>query len=97
MTITPDVVTKLAHLARIALDDADNATVMPQIASIFTWFETLNTVDVRDVLPLDNPHDAFVTPTAGNDSVTMGGDPKALLSNAPAQLAEFFKVPKVVE
>ena len=95
MSITEDQARKVAHLARIAVDDAALPALARELNGILHFMEQLNEVDVSGVEPMTS-----VTPMAlplRADVVDDGGKPEAILANAPDARRGFFAVPKVVE
>lgn len=95
MSITEDQARKVAHLARIAVDDAALPALARELGSILHFMEQLNEVDVAGVEPMTS-----VTPMRlkrRKDQVTSGGMADRILSNAPDAREGFFAVPKVVE
>ena len=95
MSIDIETARRVAHLARIAVDDADLPALQEDFNRILGFIEQLNEVDVEGVEPMTS-----VTPMRlkrRTDEVTAGGDTKAVLSNAPDAREGFFAVPKVVE
>lgn len=95
MSITKDEARKVAHLARVAVDEADLPALARELSGILDFMEQLNEVDVDGVEPMTG-----VTPMRlkrREDVVTTGGMPEKILSNAPDAREGFFAVPKVVE
>ncbi len=95
MSIDKETARRVAHLARIAVADADLEPLARQLSGILGFMEQLNEVDVAGVEPMTS-----VTPMAAPlraDVVTEGGQPDRILMNAPDARAGFFTVPKVVE
>ncbi|TCP41744.1 Asp-tRNA(Asn)/Glu-tRNA(Gln) amidotransferase subunit GatC [Rhodovulum marinum] len=95
MSIDIDTARRVAHLARIAVDEADLPALAQQLSGILTFMEQLNEVDVEGVEPMTS-----VTPMRlkrREDVVTDGGMAEKILSNAPDAREGFFAVPKVVE
>lgn len=95
MSITEDEARKVAHLARIAVDDAQLPALARELSGILHFMEQLNEVDVTGVEPMTG-----VTPMRlkrRQDEVTAGGMQAQILSNAPDAREGFFAVPKVVE
>ena len=95
MSITEDQARKVAHLARIAVDDADLPALAQELNGILHFMEQLNEVDVTGVEPMTG-----VTPMRlkrREDVVTDGDQQAAVLANAPDAREGFFAVPKVVE
>ena len=95
MTVDASTVRRIAHLARIAVSDDEVEHLAGELNAILAFVEQLSEVDVSDVEPMTS-----VTPMAMKnraDVVSDGGDPEAVLGNAPAREGHFFLVPKVVE
>ncbi|MDO5630523.1 MAG: Asp-tRNA(Asn)/Glu-tRNA(Gln) amidotransferase subunit GatC [Paracoccus sp. (in: a-proteobacteria)] len=95
MSITQDEARKVAHLARIAVDEAELPALADKLNGILHFMEQLNEVDVEGVEPMTG-----VTPMRLKrraDVVTDGNMPEKILKNAPDAREGFFAVPKVVE
>ena len=95
MAITEDEARKVAHLARIAVKDADLPALAQELNGILHFMEQLNEVDVEGVEPMTS-----VTPMVmrkRQDVVTDGSKADDIVANAPATDRNFFQVPKVVE
>ncbi|MFN3274318.1 MAG: Asp-tRNA(Asn)/Glu-tRNA(Gln) amidotransferase subunit GatC [Paracoccus sp. (in: a-proteobacteria)] len=95
MSITQDEARKVAHLARIAVDEAALPALARELSGILHFMEQLNEVDVEGIEPMTG-----VTPMRlkrREDVVTSGGMAPQILSNAPDAREGFFAVPKVVE
>ncbi|MDB6181280.1 Asp-tRNA(Asn)/Glu-tRNA(Gln) amidotransferase subunit GatC [Paracoccus fistulariae] len=95
MSITEDEARKVAHLARIAVDDSQLPALARELSGILKFMEQLNEVDVDGVEPMTG-----VTPMRlkrREDVVTAGGMQDKILANAPDAREGFFAVPKVVE
>jgi len=95
MSVDAKAVRNIAHLARIAVNDDEIEHLRGELNAILAFVEQLAEVDVTGVEPMTS-----VTPMAMKkraDVVTDGGDPEAILENAPAREGDYFVVPKVVE
>ncbi|QDL90664.1 Asp-tRNA(Asn)/Glu-tRNA(Gln) amidotransferase subunit GatC [Paroceanicella profunda] len=95
MAIDRDTARKVAHLARIRVDEAGLDALAAELSGILGFVEELNEVDVTGVEPMTS-----VTPMAlprRADVVTEGEDAARILANAPDAREGFFAVPKVVE
>ena len=95
MSVDAATVRRIAHLARIALAEEEVEPLQAELNAILAFVEQLSEVDVNGIEPMTS-----VTPMAMKkraDVVTEGGDPDAILKNAPATEDQFFLVPKVVE
>jgi aspartyl-tRNA(Asn)/glutamyl-tRNA(Gln) amidotransferase subunit C len=95
MSVDASTVRRIAHLARIAVNDDEIEHLQGELNAILAFVEQLNEVDVTGVEPMTS-----VTPMSMKkraDVVTDGGDADAILANAPAREDHYFVVPKVVE
>lgn len=95
MSIDKATAARVAHLARIRVDEAELERLASELSGILDWVEQLNQVDVEGVEPMTS-----VTPMALRrraDEITDGGIRERVLANAPATREGFFAVPKVVE
>jgi aspartyl-tRNA(Asn)/glutamyl-tRNA(Gln) amidotransferase subunit C len=95
MSVDASTVRRIAHLARIAVNDDEIEHLQGELNAILAFVEQLAEVDVTGVEPMTS-----VTPMSMKkraDVVTDGGDADAILANAPAREDHYFVVPKVVE
>lgn len=95
MSIDAATVRRIAHLARIAVEDGEVEHLRGEINAILAFVEQLSEVDVEGVEPMTS-----VTPMVmkkRRDEVTDGGIADAIVANAPATQDHYFIVPKVVE
>lgn len=95
MSVDAGTVAKVAHLARIAVDDAEAETLTAELNAILGFVEELAEVDVDGIEPMTSV--VAATLRMRDDVVTDGGDPAPVLANAPASEGGYFVVPKVVE
>jgi aspartyl-tRNA(Asn)/glutamyl-tRNA(Gln) amidotransferase subunit C len=95
MAVDAQTVRRIAHLARIAVEEGEVAHLQGELNTILAWVEQLQEVDVTGVEPMTS-----VTPMTmkmRKDEVTDGGKPEEIVKNAPQSEDGFFVVPKVVE
>ena len=95
MSVDLKTVKRVAHLARIALNEDEAERMMGELNGILGFVEQLSEVDVSGVEPMTS-----VTPMAmkkREDLVTDGGKADDIVANAPETDRNFFLVPKVVE
>lgn len=95
MSVDLATVKRVAHLARIALNDEDAERMMGELNGILGFVEQLSEVDVSGVEPMTS-----VTPMVmrkRQDVVTDGDKADDIVANAPETDRNFFLVPKVVE
>ena len=95
MAIDAATVRKVAHLARIRVEEDRLEPLAQELSTILTWIEQLNEVDTEGVAPMASTE--AVSLPMREDVVTDGGDPARVLANAPKPERGFFVVPKVVE
>jgi aspartyl-tRNA(Asn)/glutamyl-tRNA(Gln) amidotransferase subunit C len=95
MSVDADTVRRIAHLARIRVADDEVEHLQGELNAILAFFEQLSELDVDGVEPMTSVTPMVMKKRA--DVVTDGGDPEAVLANAPAREGDFFLVPKVVE
>lgn len=95
MSVDEDTVRRVAHLARIHVEEDRLAPLAAELSVILSFAEQLAEVDVEGVEPMTS-----VTPMRlkrREDEVTDGDIREKILANAPASREGFFSVPKVVE
>jgi aspartyl-tRNA(Asn)/glutamyl-tRNA(Gln) amidotransferase subunit C len=95
MSVDAETVRRIAHLARIAVTDAEVPHLQGELNAMLAFVEQLSEVNVEGVEPMTS-----VTPMAMKkraDVVTDGEIPDDIVRNAPATVGHFFLVPKVVE
>ncbi|GKY87286.1 Asp-tRNA(Asn)/Glu-tRNA(Gln) amidotransferase subunit GatC [Sinisalibacter aestuarii] len=95
MSIDIETARKVAHLARIKVEEDRLPALAAEFSNILDFIEQLNEVNVDDVEPMTS-----VTPMRlkrREDVVTDGNYQDKILSNAPDAREGFFAVPKVVE
>ncbi|MEX0343887.1 MAG: Asp-tRNA(Asn)/Glu-tRNA(Gln) amidotransferase subunit GatC [Rhizobiaceae bacterium] len=95
MSVDIATVKRVAHLARIAVDDAKAEAMTGELNTILGFVEQLNEVDIDGVEPMTS-----VTPMEmkkRTDNVSDGNKAGDIVANAPSSEDNFFQVPKVVE
>lgn len=95
MAVDRDIVRRVAHLARIALEEERVEPMVRELNGILTWVEQLGAVDIADVPPMTSVVETRLK--MRDDAVTEGGIADDLMKNAPMSEDHFFVVPKVVE
>tara|TARA_R110000868_G_scaffold8205_9_gene42871 strand:+ start:48130 stop:48549 length:420 start_codon:yes stop_codon:yes gene_type:complete len=88
-------VEKVAHLARLQLDDADVPGYAQSMTSILDLIEQMQAVDTKAVEPMAHPLDA--TQRLRADIVTETNEREKLQTLAPATEAGLYLVPQVIE
>ena len=95
MSVDTATVAKIAALARIKVNEAELAAMVPELNGILAWVEQLGEVDVSGVEPMTAVIENHLR--LREDKVTDGAVQSAVLANAPAPQNGFFGVPKVIE
>jgi aspartyl-tRNA(Asn)/glutamyl-tRNA(Gln) amidotransferase subunit C len=95
MSVDAATVRRIAHLARIAVDEAEIPHLEGELNAMLAFVEQLSEVDVDNVEPMTSvmPMQMKKRP----DLVDDGGIADEVIANAPASEDHFFLVPKVVE
>jgi aspartyl-tRNA(Asn)/glutamyl-tRNA(Gln) amidotransferase subunit C len=95
MSVDAATVRRIAHLARIAVTDAEVPHLQGELNAMLAFVEQLSEVDVDGVEPMTSvmPMEMKKRP----DAVTDGEIADEIVKNAPALENHFFLVPKVVE
>lgn len=89
------LVKKVAHLARLQLDESEIEEFTGQIESIIEYVDTMNRVDTDGIEPL--AHCLPVHNRFRPDEVTASLDTDRALQNAPARAGDCFRVPKILD
>ncbi|GIX31096.1 MAG: glutamyl-tRNA(Gln) amidotransferase subunit C [Porticoccaceae bacterium] len=95
MAVDRSLIDKLAHLARIRIDDAEVPEVERSLNRVLALIDELQAAPTEGVEPLAHPLDA--RQRLRPDAVTEGDRREAYLALAPAAEAGLFLVPKVIE
>lgn len=95
MALTLDDVKRVAHLARIAVDESEAPAVLAQLTGVFALIAEMQAVDTRGVEPMSHALD--VTQPLRADSVTESDQRELFQSVAPHLEGGLYLVPKVIE
>jgi len=95
MALDKSDVDKIAHLARINIEEKDTQAYLQNITSILDLVDQMQEVDTSNVEPLAHPMDAIQRLRA--DDVTEPNQRELLQSVAPAVEEGLFLVPKVID
>ena len=95
MAIDSEVVARVAHLARLKVDDSETETLSERLNDILAMVDQLQQADVGDVAPLAHPLD--VTQPLRDDTVSEPNIRDDALAIAPAADGGCFLVPRVIE
>jgi aspartyl-tRNA(Asn)/glutamyl-tRNA(Gln) amidotransferase subunit C len=95
MSVDAATVRRIAHLARIAVTEAEVPHLQGELNAMLAFVEQLSEVNVDGVEPMTS-----VTPMERKkrpDVVDDGEIADAVVGNAPDTVNHFFLVPKVIE
>lgn len=95
MALDRNEVEKIAHLARIALDEADVPATTAKLSGILALIDKMQAVDTCGVEPLAHPLET--TQRLRADQVTETNQRDAYQQIAPATEAGLYLVPRVIE
>jgi aspartyl-tRNA(Asn)/glutamyl-tRNA(Gln) amidotransferase subunit C len=95
MSLHLDDVRRIAHLARIEINDAQAQATLAQLNDIFAMIAQMQKVPTDDVEPMSHPLGG--AQRLREDRVTERDEREANLRNAPEQQDGLFLVPKVIE
>ncbi len=93
--ISVEQVEHVAHLARLALNDAERQQFTEQLNAILAYMEQLNEVPTPDVEPTSHVLDLVNVFRKDDAHQTM--DVEDALRNAPESTHQYFVVPRIVE
>jgi aspartyl-tRNA(Asn)/glutamyl-tRNA(Gln) amidotransferase subunit C len=99
MSLTPEDVRRIAHLARLEIGPAEQAAMVAQLNGFFSIVEKMRAVDTSGVEPLYTPLSAVqeVALRLRDDVVTEQDERERNQLSAPAVEDGLFLVPKVIE
>ena len=95
MKITREHLDKIAHLARLELNEQDAEKMMQDMTAIIDWMEKLNEINTDGVEPLTTM--SHEINALREDQVKPHLDHSDALKNAPKKDFYYFRVPKVLE
>ena len=93
--LTKETVTKVAHLARLKLTDAELNLFTTQLGQVLGYVELLNELDTSAVEPM--AHVADIANVFRDDEIRPSLPRTAALSNAPKTDGKYFVVPQILE
>jgi aspartyl-tRNA(Asn)/glutamyl-tRNA(Gln) amidotransferase subunit C len=86
---------RIAHLARIEINDVEAERTLNKLSGILTLIEQMQAVDTTGITPMSHSQD--VVQRLRNDVVTASNQREAFQKNAPAIDSGLYLVPKVIE
>lgn len=95
MSLDQETVAKIAHLARLELNEQEAVAYSQSLSQILGLIEQINAVDTTGMAPMAHPQDAGLR--LREDEVTETDHRDQFQQNAPATEAGLYLVPKVLE
>ncbi|MEW4981742.1 MAG: Asp-tRNA(Asn)/Glu-tRNA(Gln) amidotransferase subunit GatC [Cycloclasticus sp.] len=95
MSIQSEDVLKIAHLARLGIQQEQLESYASDLSNIMNLVEQMNQVDTSDIEPMAHPLDQMQRLRA--DVVSEGNQRDALQKNAPDIEDGLFLVPRVID
>lgn len=95
MSLDKAAVAKIAKLARLKMEPDRQEAMASELNRILSFVEELQSVNTDNVAPMTSVMPMKLRQR--EDAVTDGGNPEAVLKNAPQRQGDFYTVPKVVE
>ena len=95
MALTLGDVRRVAHLARIAVDDAEAGAALAQLTRVFGLIEQMQAVDVTGIAPMSHAQDLVLR--LRPDVVTEGDQRELFQAVAPEVEGGLYLVPQVIE
>lgn len=95
MSLSPEEVKKIAHLARLTLSEDEIAFYAPQLSNILNFIEQMNKTDTANIEPLAHAFD--VSQRLRLDNITEQDLRDKYQAIAPQVEAGLYLVPKVIE
>jgi aspartyl-tRNA(Asn)/glutamyl-tRNA(Gln) amidotransferase subunit C len=95
MSLSPDQVAWIAHLARLDLTPVNRDRMVHQLSAILEYFDQLSRVNTDGVEPLAHPltvHNVFRA-----DDLQPSLTVDEALANAPDRRGDYFGVPAVLD
>jgi aspartyl-tRNA(Asn)/glutamyl-tRNA(Gln) amidotransferase subunit C len=95
MSLGPDDVKNIAHLARLGIDENDIDSYVASLSSILDLVAQMNSVDTTEVTPMAHPLD--VAQRLREDEVLENDQREQFQKIAPQTENGLYLVPKVIE
>jgi len=95
MALSKKDVENVAKLARLGLSEEEKALFTKQLSQILDYADTINKLPTEGVAPTS--HALPMKNVFRNDKVVPCVDAKHIMENAPEQIDNMFRVPKILE
>lgn len=96
MSLSADEVKKIAHLARLHIEDQEVATYAQHLSTILDFVEQISKIDTQDIEPMSHPL-KNMTQRLREDGVTETVDRDKFQTLATHHEAGLYLVPLVIE
>jgi aspartyl-tRNA(Asn)/glutamyl-tRNA(Gln) amidotransferase subunit C len=94
MKLSPETIDKIAHLARLEVQEDEKQGLLDDMNKILTFMDKLNEVDTSGVEPLIYMNDEINV--LREDEINQEISRAMALKNAPKEDGKFFRVAKVI-
>lgn len=95
MSLSPDEVRHIAHLARLRIEEDDIADYAGNLSRIVDFVDQLGQADTESVTPMAHPLE--MAQRLRDDEVTESNHRDEYQENAPATEQGLYLVPRVIE
>jgi aspartyl-tRNA(Asn)/glutamyl-tRNA(Gln) amidotransferase subunit C len=95
MSLTIEDVKRIAHLARIEINEQDAQATLQKLGGILDLIEEMQAVDTTGIMPMSHSQDVVQRLRA--DVVTQANQRELFQSISPAVENGLYLVPKVIE
>ncbi len=95
MSLTANEVKKIAHLARLGIDEHDIASYASDLSGILALMEQMSALNTNGIKPMAHPLDQVQR--LRTDAVTETNQREHFQAIAPQTEAGLYLVPKVIE
>jgi len=96
MALTAPQIESIAHLARLALEEAEIPAYQRSLSSILELVGQLNAAETKDIQPMAHPLPGL-SQRLRPDEVTERNERERFQANAPQVASGLYLVPKVIE
>lgn len=95
MALNTSDIKRIAHLARIEINDAEADKTLSKLSGILSLIEEMQAIDTQGIEPMSHSQD--VVQRLREDQVTEENQRELFQENAPSVQDGLFLVPKVIE
>jgi len=95
MSLDADEIKKIAHLARLSIEEKDIPEYSQNLTNILELVEQMSAIDTNGIEPMSHPLE--VAQRLRADTVTESDQREHFMENAPKAERGLFLVPQVIE